>query len=306
MRRILGTVLALVPAVGALAAGCSVSAPGAASGPPQIIQYVDGGDAGMALSEGGNPDAAPAGMYGNRLCAGLLQCDPDNSPSNPYVCKLPDAGVIDPTDGGLGMACRVVPTNASDGGPPATMCSVASTGTSGMQCQSAADCAPGFDCVSSATGDAGLLGTCRHYCCSGSCENKHEFCDIQPLAVASTTKVPVCMPITPPGGCELIAGDGGSSCPPNQTCAIVRDDGTTGCVEVGSRTQNQPCDTDHCGSGLVCLGSVAVPLDAPGARKCYQLCSTSTAAAMEYGCPMGTTCQGGLPLFQDPSVGICR
>jgi hypothetical protein len=84
-------------------------------------------------------------------------------------------------------------------------------------------------------------------------------------------------------------------CPAAETCAVVRDDGTTSCVAIGSALAGQSCETDHCAGGLVCLGT-------PGTRSCYVLCHTGSTKE----CAGPEKCQGGLPLFPDPGVGICQ
>lgn len=294
--------LALVP--GLLVAACNVPAPGGASfsstpkEAPQPTGSADAGDAFPAAEDdGGSGDALLAPIVqSSELCVGTM-CDPDvpNTASSCHVA--PDGGAYDPSAGygDAVLACRVQPSSAetsNDLGTPVA-CSVAGSGAEGSACMAATDCAAGFDCVG--------MGTCRHYCCAGNSEcTSQEFCDIQPLATADTTRIPVCMPIVPCSLASAVVASGmaGSSCPdpngPPETCAIVREDGTTGCVEVGDRTAGESCDTGHCEAGLVCLGAL-------NARLCYALCDT-----MSPQCTAPQTCQGGLPLFQDPTVGVCR
>jgi hypothetical protein len=287
------------------AAACSVTAPGQSfqAGAPPVVNTtasMDGGDAAPTASPeedgGGDAFAAPL-QQNNVLCVVTTTCDPD-SPETASSCHVaPDGGAYDPSAGygGDTLACRVQPASsiASDGVGLPTACSVAGPGTAGETCTEATDCAAAFDCVG--------MGTCRHYCCAGNGQcGAQEFCDIQPLAAATTTKVPVCMPIVIPG-CSLRSelpdapASATPACSKGQTCAIVREDGTTGCVEAGGKAAGEPCNTDHCADGLVCLGAL-------NARLCYALCSTSASGA----CPSPMTCQGGLPLFQDPTVGVCR
>ena len=306
--------LAAIP--GLLAGACDVSAPGNAFGgasqfAPAASAGRDAGDAaptGTAEDDGGSGDAelAPS-VQSSELCVGTnaqasstLMCDPDLPSTASYCDKAPDGGAYDPSAnyGNSILACRVQPSSAGNSsdlglGP---LCSVAGSGTAGDACTAATDCAAGFDCV-------GTGGTCRHYCCAGNSQcGPQDFCDIQPLATANTTRIPVCMPIV---ACSLesalpgaMAGDAGVGCPDSngvdETCGIVREDGTTGCVEVGDRIAGESCDTGHCQAGLVCLGAL-------NARLCYALCNTTRSQCMA---PM--TCQGGLPLFQDPTVGVCR
>jgi hypothetical protein len=119
-----------------------------------------------------------------------------------------------------------------------------------------------------------------------------QFCDIQPTTQASGVEVPVCMPIHPASGCTLLDP---TACPATETCAVVRDDGSTSCVAIGGAKAKEQCDTQHCAANLVCLGT-------PGSRTCFQLCLTATAE----GCSANQQCQGGLPLFPDPTYGICQ
>lgn len=292
----------LALAAGLLAvAGCSVSTPGnsAASGPTTVVSTTGGVDAGDAGVYGldvdaGEGDAAAAPRVQNdKLCVVTTTCDPDTAETASSCNLAPDGGAYDPAGGyaDAGLACRVQPSAsiASNGLGLPTTCAVAGVAGPGASCALPTDCAAGLDCVGA--------GTCRHYCCAGNAQcGPDEFCDIQDLASATTTKVPVCMPITPAGGCSLLpTGDAGAgACPDHQTCAIVREDGATGCVPTGPQKAGESCDTDHCWPGLVCLGAL-------NARLCYALCKTSSTT-----CQAPQTCQGGLPLFQDPSVGVCR
>jgi hypothetical protein len=300
MRRLLLCLLvAPSAALLALAVGCSVSAPpspeitgGSVVRPPPDAGSADA----VAVVEAGEAAAPP--IPGNRLCMPGGACDPDTATPASLCGVAPDGGVYDPSyaDAYAGLACRVLPAQsvATDGIGSNVACSVAGTGMDGAACSSPSDCAARFECV-------GTPGVCRHYCCDGNtaCTDK-QFCDIQQLALATTTRVPVCMPIMHMG-CALLDGDGGG-CPAGETCTIVREDGATGCVEIGSKKPGEDCDTDHCIAGDVCLGSASAAPNTPGARTCYALCSMTGASS----CGASTTCQGGLPLFQDPSVGVCR
>ncbi len=291
--------LALLPLLAG--AACSVS-PTSSSLPPGLAPTgtgsVDAGlDAGLNAIDidASEADASVAPtVQNNLLCVVTTTCDPDNAETASSCHLAPDGGAYDPAGGysDAGLACRVQPSSsvASNGLGQPTACSVAGAGRAGDSCKLATDCAAGLDCVGE--------GVCRHYCCAGNGQcDEHEFCDIQNLASATTTKVPVCMPIWPCSLLKAVAapvGGGQAECPAGQTCAIVREDGATGCLETGPKKAGESCDSDHCGPGLVCLGAL-------NARLCYALCNTakdSTCAPQ--------TCQGGLPLFQDPTVGVCR
>jgi hypothetical protein len=302
------TLLAVLLAAGP-AAACSVSAPGGAS----FSQYQpsagittgtpDGGDASpnnLAQEDAGTEAPSPAYdasiPQSNMLCLSVTSCDPD-VPVTAVSCNLaPDGGAFDPSSGysNATLACRVEPATsvATDGLGIATTCSVSGAGMAGTTCKEPTDCAAGFDCVGE--------GSCRHYCCAGNSQcSSSDFCDVQALASAATTKVPVCMPIEMPG-CDLLSSlsdppTGAVACPAGKTCAIVREDGTTGCVDIGPQGAGESCDRAHCEAGLACLGAL-------NARKCYALCDATKSST----CTAPMMCQGGLPLFQDPSVGVCR
>jgi hypothetical protein len=190
-----------------------------------------------------------------------------------------DGGSIASDSATASMACRVRESGGMAGGP---VCNAAGAGLDGSKCMTGADCAPGFDCV----GD----GVCRQYCCASDCEGKSDgmkaFCDIVPLH-EETTLVPACVPVMP---CKLLDT---TSCGPNKTCSIVRDDGTTSCIATGAAGPGDSCDATHCGAGLVCLGQA-------GARQCFQLCDMTNPT-----CPDKTMCMSNA-LSHDSTVGICE
>jgi hypothetical protein len=294
--------LAALPVVAVVA--CSVQPSASSGGGDPTVNTVtnvgDGGasgDNGFAAPDGGPaPEAGPAATptQGSPLCNYRgYSCYPDQSFTAKDCNLAPDGGAF---EGGAGydnvqLACRVLPTtpNATSGGVTPT-CAPAGTSGDGSWCKSSSECAPTYDCVGA--------GTCQRYCCSGNAECvADQFCDIQPTIAASGLKIPVCMPVHPAGGCTLLDS---TSCPATETCAVVRDDGSTSCVAVGTRKAGEECDTDHCGESLVCLGT-------PGERRCYQLCHTAnTASVSECSTASQTACKGGLPLFADPSVGVCQ
>jgi hypothetical protein len=237
-------------------------------------------------------------------------CDPDQADAGLAclpVAPPPDAGGFEAgkdgaldaeagpaIDGGAAEpACRVVPTPNGGASP---VCTPSGSGTDGATCATAADCAPGFECV----GDPGH-GVCRHYCCDNLCPpgsatdggGPLPFCDIEPMSGHPGNAVPVCMQEP---ACTLF-----QPCPvspnganPTQTCTIVDDvTGTTACVVPGPQTVGDSCEEAHCKAGLLCFGLFP-------SRTCAQLCDASNP------CPSGTTCQTNLQNFpSDPSAGIC-
>jgi len=243
-----------------------------------------GADAGTDADAGRAVATAPA-FQGSPLCnvSPASPCQPDEPATAQGCHQAPDGGAYDPRgDYFAPLACHVMATSASAVAP---VCTPAGSAPVGASCGRPTDCAPTSECVGS--------GTCQRYCCGGEvdCLGDH-FCDVQPVVGGTWPKVPVCMPIHT---CDL---DGewadASGCAPNETCAVVRDDGATSCVATGSAKAGESCDIDHCASGLVCLG-------VPGARHCFELCRTVGSD-----CPTGQACKGGLPLFPNPLIGVCQ
>ncbi len=102
------------------------------------------------------------------------------------------------------------------------------------------------------------------------------------MAENPSQEIPVCMGITP---CQLLT-DG--ACPPDQTCSVVRADGTTSCIEKGS---GQFCEACPCAPGFECSTSGV----------CQKLCHTNSQANGE--CGLGT-CQGG-SMNLPSGIGLC-
>jgi hypothetical protein len=279
-------------ALAAVGSGCSFTAATNSAGNENGM--LNPGDSGVGDSSGGIADAAhdhqPAlGYEGSPLCNASRGrgCYPDN-PATPQLCNLaPDGGTYDPKasynkDGVL--ACRV----QRDGSTIKPVCESAGYGTDGVACTMSTDCSAGYECAGT--------GHCQHYCCDGVCpggpnvNGKDLFCDIQPISEATSVKVPVCSVVNP---CTLLASPTG--CGDTETCSVVRGDGTTSCVTVGPQKAGDDCEYDHCGRNLVCLG-------VPGLRKCFALCHVD--APVE--CSQPQKCMTELPLFQDPSIGVCE
>jgi hypothetical protein len=287
--------LALLFAFAASAAACDVRGFGAAtSGTPTVggQPEVDAGsDAAESVDAAGEAPSAVS-TQGSPLCNAQTAsgCYPDQATTAKACDEAPDGGAYNAASdyGDEAFACRVVASSTSPTGF-APVCALAGTVGNGLACKVSSDCLPTFDCVGS-----GDTATCQRYCCSGNVEcAATEFCDIQPTAQASAVEIPVCMPIVPAAGCELLGTD---ACPSKtETCAVVRENGLTGCVAVGTAKAHQSCDETHCAAGLTCLGTV-------GQRECYQLCHTASTDE----CTAPETCKGGLPLFPDPAVGICQ
>ena len=274
--------------------GCDYYVPGTSTadyGPTIVNPAADAGadvvDASAAPADAGDVALSPisrsplCGMSPTPAVAAASACDPD-SPTTVQACDLgPDAAE---TSANAAPACRLQAADAA-ASSVAPACVAAGPGGDGSWCKTSSECAASYDCVGA--------GTCQHYCCGGNTECvTSEFCDVQPTTQTPDLVVPVCMPIQ---SCNLLAQP--SSCPQGQTCSVVRENGLTGCVAIGTQQVGEPCDQAHCAAGLACLGT-------PGERECYQLCHTANPS--ECASSQQTTCTGGLPLFPDPSVGICQ
>jgi hypothetical protein len=250
--------------------------------PPGPTTSFNGGDAASPEKEGGT--------RGSPLCGFASgECSPDDDGTSAlaqgaYPCATsPEAGV-DPSNY---QGCRVAKTNNGIG----PECGAADPkGTDGASCSKGSDCAPGFDCVE---GEQGSV--CHHYCCAGTCGSQSSrnggptFCDIRKLVDPNLEQhlAPVCMPIKT---CKLLhAGD----CGVKETCAVVTENGDTGCVPRGNAKAGSPCDNEHCDENLTCLGS-------PGDRRCYKLCRVDGAD-----CGAMQTCTTG-SVFQDTAFGVCK
>ena len=261
-------------------AGCSAS--GKAFGVQDDFFYDGGGN-----GEGGCTGCYDAGLgdatklRGNPLCNATVfsMCFPDDEKP---TCSVSDGGA----DAGYStVACRVDPKFSE----PMCESMPQAPKNEGDSCTNANDCGAGFECV-------GSPSRCRHFCCdSVTCTayskynaNKPYFCDIQPLASASSQMVPVCQPVAP---CNLQTQDCGSG----QTCAIVESNGafTTSCVAVGPGKVGDACGSQHCGLNLQCIGA---PMPT-----CHQLCDPKSPQ-----CPNGTTCFHQWPVLDQQGVGVCK
>jgi len=283
---------------GYVASSGGASASGSASGGSVSASGTTAGGSGVGVSEPEPTDAAEGSdaavvvaptYLGSPLCnaSAARGCYPDNLPAYPVSARscrtAPDGGTYDP-DAGYADAALACHVSRDDAGAPLPECTPSGPNQDGASCHMSTDCAAGSECV-------GNPGICRHYCCSGvgPCSSS-EFCDIRPKAQEPSTEVPVCVPIR---SCGLIDqwSDAGA-CPAQETCAVARyDTGATSCVPIGTAGDGESCATDHCASGLICLGST-----------CFKLCHT--AAPSE--CSKKQVCKAALPLFPNPSVGVCE
>lgn len=283
-----------VPVAAVFAAGCGDSPSAPEPAPPEatlIRAYgPDGSDTSNATTANGGGDAVPAMaepdaaaapppvLRGNLLCrAPVAGCYPDD------VINACDPALDGGTSGAdangeFAAGCHVAPDATS-------VCLPGGGGMKNSSCAGPSDCAAGHECVGA--------GSCHRYCCSGDSECAlNEFCDIQPMVQSPQTLVPVCMTKLP---CTLLDSDACQPNQQNQQCGVVREDGSTSCLAVGTAMESAPCEDDHCGRGLVCLG-------AQGARHCAKLCYKGIFGQ----CKKEQNCLGALPLFLNPTVGVCQ
>ncbi len=278
--------IALALAVPLAFAGCGssgfgLSDPSGGGTPTTIRAYMPDASDAAAVDETPHESAAAQPLQGNALCASLVTgCYPDSMID---ACNLPIDGGASGAESDAATtgapACHVV---GEDSDVHTACLPTKVGGMAGSTCSNATDCSPGFECVDD--------GTCRHYCCSGnSACSVNQFCDVRPTAQDPDSLVPVCMLELP---CTLLEpGD----CAATEQCSVVREDGTTSCVPVGTALDRQPCDVEHCARGFVCIGP-------QGARQCAPLCYTANPGV----CDSGRTCTGALPLFPDSRIGACQ
>lgn len=183
---------------------------------------------------------------------GTTQCAPGGS-SNMSA----DAGA-----GGLG--CQLT---TAEGKVNAECTQVGSLGA-GSACTSAAHCGDGLGCVTTTSGSI-----CRQYCCDNveACPDD-TYCAPTMMAEAALP-IPICKPVQM---CTLLDDSG---CSNGQVCTIVRDKGTTSCVDPGVSKRGEPCP---CASGYVC---------AKITNTCLKLCRIGNDAI---DCEGGGVCQGGV------------
>ena len=191
----------------------------------------------------------------------------------------PDKGTSSATGGDsdagvpITLTCKLAPIS----GAAVAGCTQAGDLVVSNPCQTAGDCGVGLACVATPSG-----GVCRPYCC-GQVEACpiDTYCAPVPMAEAAV-KIPVCLPAYK---CKPLDD---STCTNGQTCTIVRDDGTTSCVDPGDGSRGDACP---CSAGQVCSKIT---------NTCLKLCHIGNDAA---DCGAGS-CQGGVMGYPD-GIGIC-
>ena len=234
-------------------------------------------DGGAVAWDGGGDQVGSAPLARKSLCGD--GCNPDNA----LACVA---------DGGDAAteSCRVV---LGAGQQTSSECVKSGQGLDGASCTSGADCAPGFECVGT--------GQCRHYCCddtacsalTNTTYNTY-YCDLASEHASPGAVVPACEVVK---DCQLFGMD---QCGAGQACTIVEIEGgksfVATCADVGEGALGDSCETQHCGSGLACIGAI-------GQRTCQQLCNG------QHPCPANSSepyCNTKSPaLAQFDGVGVC-
>ncbi|AUX47389.1 hypothetical protein SOCE26_089090 [Sorangium cellulosum] len=254
---------------GAAGTGDYSSFSGGAGGGGGVVQ----GDINIPEAPGSAQDSSTRFAY---LC-GSGECTPGGDPSE---CM---------SSGGTGSGLPSAPTASCQltlvGSVVEPRCMPAGHFGAGDPCQTGADCASGLGCA--AVGGQG--GVCREHCClnTESCA-PGAYCDARRMAESAdegpdAPRIAVCMPAE---NCELLND---STCASGLTCTIVRDDGTTSCVEPGPGRADDPCP---CAPGFVCSRLN---------NTCKQLCRIDDGPS---DCGVGAKCQGGSAVYP-PGFGVC-
>lgn len=245
------------------------------------------GGSGFAGAPGSGGSGAMAGAAGAAMTsdAGAGDAGPQSDAGANDAGTQGDAGAAPESDERVAMACHV----RRQGGGRVSRCEPAGSGERGDPCTSSGDCAPGFGCIAS-----GNAGACLPYCCAGGedCE-QGSYCAERPLRDdvvpgVPDLRVPVCVAADNCKlGEEFPCEGSGCTCEPDETCTIVRPNGTTSCVVPGTGQAGQACP---CAPGHVC---------SQGTNKCLKLCGINSAGD---DCPNGA-CQAvdGFP----QGYGVC-
>ena len=178
---------------------------------------------------------------------------------------------------------------ALSGSTVAPACEPTGTGTTGVACTQATDCAAGYFCSAD--------GQCHKLCCGGdwtACDSPSEHC-LQQLSYAGpngsviATGAMLCYPVNTcnalmPATCTV----------PGTTCQIADATGATACIPQGTGGVGEPCP---CQGGFTCL------VDPEAGSTCHRLCGAVEGGAAPY-------CQEGEGIcthyVNDPAgVGVC-
>jgi hypothetical protein len=288
---------------GALAALLALGAGGvAASGCGFAASFGAGGD--VSAGGGGNEDASGTGSSGSWSGAGGgggatetgttsagtgggSNETPYFNGSYSYLCGGSNPACVPGTEdctpggdpgmgnsgaGGAMIACQLV----ADDNIAVAACGVVGEFVAGDPCETGAHCGAGLGCVATPSG-----GACRAYCCDQLEDCPTDTYCAPGLMAEAAVKIPVCVPVKK---CQPLDD---STCDPGQTCTIVRDDGTTSCVDLGAGERGESCP---CAAGFMCSKIN---------NTCLKLCHLGNDADC-----MGGTCQGGVMGYPE-GIGVC-
>jgi hypothetical protein len=166
-------------------------------------------------------------------------------------------------------------------------CAATGKGAVNDPCSRSTDCAAGLTCVGSLS-----IGKCLKYCCLGNtnCTAAGFYCsdevardylaDNPSSDPSDWRKVPVCIPGR---ACDPVDPQNDpNKCENGLSCAIVKSDGTTGCVSLPSDAAKDggSCKDTACAEGFVCAKTTNTCM-----KLCHVVSSTDECA--------GGVCQGG-------------
>jgi hypothetical protein len=233
----------------------------------------NGSAASGSVGAGGGVPAPPYynGSY-SYLCGGSgAPCTPGTSDCTPGGNPNMSGSS---SSGGSIIACQLVSVDSK----VTAQCNPVGLYGVGDPCEKVDHCGAGLGCVTNTGG-----GVCREYCC-GDVEDcpSDTYCATVRMTEAAE-KVPVCIPVTK---CTLLDN---SICKNGQVCTIVRDDGTTSCIDEGPGQLGQGCP---CADGYVCSKIN---------NTCLKLCHVGNDAV---DCAGGGTCQSGVSGYPE-GIGIC-
>lgn len=229
-------------------------------------------DTSTQTNEGGGGVGTGTPAY---LCGGsAAACVPGPESTDCALGGNPNMGGGSST-GGAKLACQLVVESSA----VSAKCGYAGEAGDGDPCETASDCRAGLGC-----GATAVTGVCREYCCGDpeKCPS-NTYCAPTPMAEADE-QVPLCVPATP---CELL--NDAAHCQPDETCTIVRADGTTSCVELPPADEaGHEGEKCPCAAGLVCSSGT-----------CLKLCHAGSDE-----CGPNAICQGGYKPYP-PEIGFC-
>lgn len=256
----------------------------------ELSQASDDDGSTTGATSGGSPGAGGGGgidtNLGGTMSPGAFNyaalcgqgCEPGEACATPFDEGEGGAGGassedFDPT------ACQLVFDETS--GDVESACAPVGEATADMPCLDSSDCAPGLGCVAP--------GVCRQYCCGSldACAGD-TFCAPRPMSTGDVPRyqtapfIPVCVKVA---DCVLLDD---TTCPADQTCTVVKSDGTVSCTTPGEGTAGESC---QCAAGHVCK---------PEIDTCFKLCRLDRPDD----CPSAHTCQGGVSMYPS-GFGIC-